>query len=66
VQVQDHLRATWLVVQKEVKVHIVHVRRLGGRGLISSLIHTLEIDSSSLGRRAHRLMAPKLIMNMGV
>jgi len=54
--------ATWLVVQKEVNVQTVHVRRFGGNGRMSSLIQTFETECSSLGRRAHRLTAARLMV----
>jgi hypothetical protein len=50
---------TWFVVQKDVNVQTVHVRRCGGSGRMSSLIQILETDCSSLGRRAQRLTAAK-------
>lgn len=43
------LRQIWLMAQNEMNAYLVHVRREGGRGRISSLIQTEEVVSFVVG-----------------
>lgn len=53
------LKAIWLIAQKLTNAHLVHVRRCGGSGRMSSLIHTfttlLSLDGIRTNSRNDRI-----------